>query len=113
MRLGILIGAVGTLLILAIIVVIARQSSSEAAAVCADPETRDRIRALSLRAYDEAFVEHVAKLFVIWVQDPHEQPRRAQTGNQQAISAYIRARNLAMKWEPPACDVPLPSSRPN
>jgi hypothetical protein len=92
-------------------VLVARQSSSQPAAACVDPETRERVRALSLRAYDEAFVEHTAKLFVLFVTDPIDQPKRAQLGTQQAISAYIRSRAMALRWEPPLCDVPLPTPR--
>jgi hypothetical protein len=71
---------------------------------CVDAKTRDLIRELSLDAIDDSFKKHVVLLFDIWVKDPAEQPKRAKNGMQAAISAYVRARGDAMKWEPTICE---------
>ena len=72
--------------------------------VCASPEDRDRIRKLELDAFDNAFHDHITKLFSIWVHDPNQQqPKRASIGNDIAIKAYMHARQLVLDWNPPPC----------
>jgi len=70
---------------------------------CVDPDTRESIRKLSLEGYDHAFRDHTANLFRLWVQDEQDQPKRARVGTQSGISAYVRARSMALAWNPPPC----------
>jgi len=77
---------------------------SKVPVTCADPTERERVRDLSLKGIDEGFTQAVAHLFSIWTKDPEtEQPRRAQVGMANAISAHARARKLALAWDPPHC----------
>jgi hypothetical protein len=71
--------------------------------ICVDEKSREEIRALTLAAIDAGFIGHVSHLFEVWVRDPAEQPKRAKVGLQAGISAYLRARKDALKWDPPAC----------
>jgi hypothetical protein len=109
---GLAIALITIVLTLLALAVLEQREAASKPPDCVDAETRERVRTLSLRGYDEAYVKHTANLFVIWVQDPQDQPKRASAGTQTAISAYIRARALALSWEPPVCEVPLPSARP-
>jgi hypothetical protein len=70
---------------------------------CIDDKAREEIRQLTLQAIDSSYKDHVAKLFEVWVRDPAEQPKRAKVGLQSGITAYLRARTDALKWEPPTC----------
>jgi hypothetical protein len=79
------------------------EARSQVAEHCVDGEERERIRELSLEGIDLALKNHVAKLFDIWMKDDREQPRRAVTGMQAGISAHLRARANALKWDPPRC----------
>jgi len=98
------LGLVAVAVIFVLVVLIVRSSSAPGPLpACVDTDTRENIRALALRAFDEAYIQHVGKLFVIWVQDPKDQPKRASAGMQTAISALIRSRALAQQWNPPAC----------
>ena len=68
-----------------------------------DAEMRDRIRALAMQGHDEAFKTQAAHLFSVYVRNPDEIPNRAQVGTQKSINAYVRVRELALKWSPPPC----------
>jgi hypothetical protein len=98
------LGLVAVAVLIVLIVLIVRTSSAPAPLpACVDPDTRKRILELTLAGYDQALVQHTAHLFDIWVKDQDPQPKRAQVGTQNGISAYIRARKLAQQWNPPAC----------
>jgi len=79
------------------------EAESEPRQGCVDERTRDEIRELTLSAIDNAFQNHIALLFDVWVKDPIEQPKRATNGMQANISAYLRARHNAMDWNPTPC----------
>jgi hypothetical protein len=79
------------------------EAKSEAVKHCIDDKTREDIRILTLEAVDTGFRQHIAHLFEVWVRDPAEQPKRAKVGLQSGITAYLRARSDALKWEPPSC----------
>jgi hypothetical protein len=101
---GILVGlitAIVTLILLALLD--QREAASKVQVECMDLDTRERVRKLSFDAYDQAFRDHTVKLFVLWVQDPYDQPKRARAGTQANISAYVRAREFAENWNPPTC----------
>lgn len=83
-----------------------RDLIAEPAQMCYDSDTRERIRMISLDAFDAALKDHVEHLFDIWVKEPNtEQPKRARVGAQAGFSAYLRARQDALKWNPPECGV--------
>lgn len=71
--------------------------------VCVTPEQRDHIRAVMLKAVDNALDEQVGKLFANWVLDGTGQPKRAQTGTNNAIKAHIIARSNVIAWDPHEC----------
>ena len=87
-----------TLIILALF-----EAKSETRETCMDAEMRDRIRALAMQGHDEAFKTQAGHLFSIYVLNPDEIPNRAQVGTQRSIRAYVRVRELALKWNPPPC----------
>jgi hypothetical protein len=78
-------------------------ATPSAPAQCVDDRTREEIRTLTLEAIDIGLKEHVSHLFEVWVRDPAEQPKRAMVGMQNGISAYLRARQNALAWNPPIC----------
>jgi hypothetical protein len=72
--------------------------------VCVTGEQRDHIRAVMLKAIDNALDDQVGNLFGNWVKEPSaNQPKRAQTGTNNAIKAYILAKALIVAWEPAEC----------
>lgn len=76
----------------------------QAPAVCVSNEVeRERIRQHTYEGIDEGFKKHVSLLFDVWVKDATHQPRRAKTGIQNGISAYVRAKADAAAWAPPLC----------
>ena len=71
---------------------------------CTDAVQKEHIRAIFLKAVDRGLEEQVSHLFDIWVKDPAvAQPKRAQTGADNAVNAYVRAHKAALAWNPPEC----------
>lgn len=70
---------------------------------CIDSELREKVRLLAMEGLDSAFRDRSQRLFEVWMSDEHDQPRRAQLGMQMAIRGYVHARDLELKWNPPAC----------
>ena len=80
------------------------EAEGEPAAPCFDADTRERIRKISLDAFDAALKAHMQLLFDVWMKNPtEEQPKRAQSGARIAFSAYGRSRAAALNWNPPTC----------
>jgi hypothetical protein len=73
-------------------------------APCMNPEMREQVRTLMLAGIDEALKRHARRMFDVWMKDPSDQPRRASAGVNTAISAYVRSRASAQRWNPPACE---------
>ena len=71
--------------------------------LCMDADTRERVRRLMFEALDNSLREKIESLFAVWLRDATEQPRRAQTGMNSALRAYIGARDAAAKFNPPKC----------
>jgi hypothetical protein len=92
-----------TVLLVILLLMFLPDSSAPAPAPCVDDRMREEIRTLTLEAVDTGLKEHVAHLFEVWVRDPAEQPKRATVGMQNGISAYLRARQNALLWNPPSC----------
>src|SRR4029077_2659492 len=78
-------------------------ASSQATEVCVSKEDRERVRGIMLDALDQGLKEQTVHMYEIWLKDNTEQPSRAITGMQNAITAYIRSRAAALRWNPPAC----------
>ena len=98
---GLIVAVVTVILTLILLFVLeARSAPNE---ICMDAEMRDRIRALAMQGHDEAFKTQAAHLFSVYVLNPDEIPNRAQVGTQRSIRAYVRVRELALKWDPPSC----------
>jgi hypothetical protein len=71
--------------------------------LCMDTDTRERVRKLMIEALDNSLREKIESLFAVWLRDATDQPRRAQTGMNTALRAYVGARAAAMKFDPPEC----------
>jgi hypothetical protein len=71
--------------------------------LCMDADTRERVRKLMIEALDESLKSKIEDLFAVWLRDATDQPRRAQTGMNTALRAFIGARDAAMKFNPPEC----------
>jgi hypothetical protein len=71
--------------------------------LCMDADTRERVRKLMIEALDNSLREKIESLFAVWLRDSTDQPRRAQTGMNSALRAYVGARAAAMKFDPPEC----------
>lgn len=71
--------------------------------VCVTAEQRNHIRKVMLDAVDHALDEQVSKLFANWVLDGTGQPKRAQTGTNNAVRAHIIARANVLAWDPAEC----------
>lgn len=76
---------------------------SDTAIVCVPVAERERIRVVVLEGIDQGLKQHVMKLFDIWMKDTSNQPKRAVEGMSIGISAHVRARANAMKWDPLPC----------
>ena len=72
-------------------------------AVCGDKQMQEHIRGITIDALDVALSQHVTNLYVVWMRDEKDQPRRAQAGMSQGISAYVRARKEADAWSLKSC----------
>jgi hypothetical protein len=71
--------------------------------LCMDGDTRERVRKLMIEALDNSLRGKIESLFAVWLRDATDQPRRAQTGMNTALRAYVGARAAAMKFDPPEC----------
>jgi hypothetical protein len=92
-----------TVLVVILLLLFLPDASAPAPAQCVDDRMREEIRTLTLEAIDIGLKEHVSHLFEVWVRDSAEQPKRAMVGMQNGISAYLRARQNALLWNPPTC----------
>lgn len=72
---------------------------------CMSGEMRDKVRGLTLVGLDNALTKRMEQLFDVWMRDEADQPARARTGTQQAISAYVRSRHYMAAWNPEVCPV--------
>jgi hypothetical protein len=77
--------------------------SEDTTIACVPVAERERIRVVVLEGIDEALKQHVMKLFDIWMKDTSKQPERAIEGMSIGISAHVRARANATRWDPPPC----------
>jgi hypothetical protein len=68
-----------------------------------DDETREKVRNIMLEAFDSTLKQHLSNMYLVWMRDETGQPERAALGARQGIAAYVRARETAMKWDPPHC----------
>ena len=98
---GFAVGVVTVVVTLSMLAILEARSAPND--TCMDAEMRDRIRALAMQGHDEAFKTQAANLFSVYVRNPDEIPNRAQVGTQKSINAYVRVRELALKWNPPPC----------
>ena len=71
--------------------------------VCVTPEQRDHIRGVMMSAVDHALDEQVRNLFGNWVRDSTGQPKRAQTGLNNTLKAFIVSRANVIAWDPAEC----------
>lgn len=88
---------------LIVIGLLERFEAQSQVSVCVTPEQRDHIRAVMLQSIDDALDEQVRNLFGNWVKDQQGQPKRAQTGTNNAIKAFVVARANVLAWDPSEC----------
>ena len=101
---GILVGLITAIVTLILLALLDPRGRRKVPYDCTDPTERERVREIALRGIDRGLEDAMAHLFDIWVKDPNrEQPARAQVGTTNAINAHIRARQLALSWNPPNC----------
>jgi 2-phospho-L-lactate guanylyltransferase (CobY/MobA/RfbA family) len=100
---SLLLALVGLAVAGAIIFAAFRSKGAEPAP-CIDAEMREQVRGLMLAGIDEALRRHTRRVFDVWMKDPADQPKRAVAGLNTAVSAYVRSRASAQRWNPPACE---------
>jgi hypothetical protein len=96
------VGVVTILLTLILLALCERDANSQVN-VCVTPEQRNHLRAVMLKAVDDALADQVGHLFGNWVKDPAGQPKRAQTGTNNAVRAHVIARANVLAWDPAEC----------
>lgn len=82
---------------------VAKDDAQSQVSVCVTPEQRDHIRDVMLKAVDHALDEQVGHLFGNWVKDSQGQPKRAQTGLNNSLKAFIWSRASVLAWDPAEC----------
>lgn len=75
---------------------------------CIEPSVEETIRRLALLGLENAMADRTEKLFEVWMRDDAGQPGRAQVGINQAINAFVRARDLMLGWNPVPCTTIYP-----
>lgn len=70
---------------------------------CIPADVREKVRALSKRAIDDAFQDQVKNVFEVWMRDPTGQPDRARKGLNNAIKAYVESVADAEAWTAKEC----------
>ncbi len=72
-------------------------------------ETRDKVRTIVLDALDEALIDHIKHLFLVWRSGDATGlgHGRASQGTRDGVKAYVRAREsiMRMQW---ACPIKPP-----
>lgn len=99
----VLVGVATIIVTLMVLAYLDRDVQSKTEDVCVDEKEREMVREIALAGINEGYKRHVTLLFEVWVKDPAEQPRRAKTGLQVAIGAWVRARRDALIWAPEQC----------
>lgn len=90
----------------AYVISVVRQAEPAIKAECIDPDLQQKIRSLAQDGFDDAFKHRAELLFDNWTKDdPRSHPQRHQTGMDNAIHAYVYARDLAANWSAPPCPV--------
>jgi len=78
-------------------------SAESTPVICADPMTREAVRAIMVEALDTALKNHIIHMFEVWMKDERGQPERARTGVSNGVAAYIKASKAVATWAPPDC----------
>jgi hypothetical protein len=74
--------------------------------VCSDSsETKDRMHSLILVGLDQAFTDHVANLFRVWMSNGTNDPGKAANGIRLGARAYLHARHQIANWDIVNCEV--------
>jgi len=86
-----------------VITLMLTQAATQSPILCMSSETREKSRELMFAGIDRALESHTIHMFDGWMKDPSTQPKRANTGMHNAVSAYIGIRSNISKWNPPLC----------
>jgi hypothetical protein len=78
-------------------------SAESTPVMCADPASRETVRAIMSEALDTALKNHIVHMFEVWMRDDRGQPERARTGVTNGVAAYLRASKSVAAWAPPDC----------
>lgn len=96
-------GCIVLALVTGAILVLANAASAPEMPCMPNNELKEQIRGLVIAGFQQALKEHTEKMFDNWLKDYNEEPARAARGTRNGISAYVRAYNFMMKWDPPLC----------
>ena len=69
----------------------------------ASDEDREKLRNLSLEAFDEAFKLHAHQLYLNWMREYQPNPERALKGMINNRHAWITTRAIGRAYNPPLC----------
>jgi hypothetical protein len=96
--------AVSVLLLVLLAVFVAATAEPPVVKYCVtDQQQEDHMHKMMSDSLDQAFKEHIGRLFEIWIKDPAEQPTRAVNGASLGVNAYVRAQRNLANWHPPRC----------
>jgi len=77
--------------------------AAQAPALCMDPDTRDKARALMFEGINTALTRHTSTLFDNLLKDRGHDPERMTRGMNDSLVLYVRSRENLLKWSPPPC----------
>jgi hypothetical protein len=101
------LGAIGLILALLGVAIAAPRAhdppSPSEINVCADEDTKGKIREILLHGLDIALQERITELFEVWMRDSSGQPARARAGIERGIDAYVHGRQGVMAWKGRPC----------
>ena len=68
-----------------------------------DQAQEDKLRAMMTESVEQAFKEHIAHLFDVWMKQQAETPDQFAHGGHLAVEGYLRAINGVQRWKPKRC----------
>jgi hypothetical protein len=68
-----------------------------------DQAQEDKLRSMMHESIDQAFKEHVAHLYDIWMKQQGDTPDQFAHGGHLAVDGWIRAQRGIDKWKPKRC----------
>lgn len=94
----------GRFIIVAFALLLVWPARAQISVPCADDKMREKVREIILQGIDQGLRNQTAQAFLIWMKDTTAQPKRALTGLDAAVEAYMKSRENALAWNPHACE---------